>query len=194
MFQSDVLLYVNRLNTEERVMPYEYSYFDFCLSPDDDSSPAENLGQVVFGERIKTSPYKISFMENQTCTRACEKTYKAGNPDSEYKLKTLRNGIIFNYQHHWIVDNMPVTNCRLDTDLKSQVCTTGFPMGCYVKNGRNTCSMKLDRGDAYYINNHVDLTITYHSGGKEEWASKFHEDSGRIISVKVTPRSINHGR
>ncbi|XP_044751454.1 transmembrane 9 superfamily member 2 [Coccinella septempunctata] len=190
--KSEVLLYVNRLNTEEMVMPYEYSYFDFCQVPGNISNPTENLGQVVFGERIKASPYKISFMENVTCAQVCKKHYNSGDSNAEYALKTLRNGIIFNYQHHWIVDNMPVTNCRLDSDLKNQVCTTGFPMGCYVKNGRNTCPMKLDRADAYYINNHVDLVITFHSGGKEEWGTKFQDNGGRIISVKVIPRSINH--
>ncbi|XP_045471518.1 transmembrane 9 superfamily member 2 [Harmonia axyridis] len=191
--KSNVLLYVNRLNTEEMVMPYEYNYFDFCQAVGDVSNPTENLGQVVFGERIKASPYKISFMENVTCATVCKKHYNSGDTKAEAALKTLRNGIIFNYQHHWIVDNMPVTNCRLDNDLKSQVCTTGFPMGCYVRNGRNTCPVKLERADAYYINNHVDLTITFHSGNKEEWGAKFQENGGRIISVKVTPRSINHG-
>jgi hypothetical protein len=32
--------------------------FDFCQSPDG-TSPVENLGQVVFGERIRPSPYKV---------------------------------------------------------------------------------------------------------------------------------------
>ena len=41
--------------------------FDFCEAAED-SSPAENLGQVVFGERIRPSPYNIKFGEPQTCT------------------------------------------------------------------------------------------------------------------------------
>lgn len=32
--------------------------FDFCPS-DESQSPVENLGQVVFGERIRPSPYKV---------------------------------------------------------------------------------------------------------------------------------------
>jgi hypothetical protein len=32
--------------------------FDFCRASDE-TSPVENLGQVVFGERIRPSPYKV---------------------------------------------------------------------------------------------------------------------------------------
>jgi len=36
--------------------------FDFCAPPKDEvlqNSPSENLGQVVFGERIRPSIYKV---------------------------------------------------------------------------------------------------------------------------------------
>jgi hypothetical protein len=32
--------------------------FDFCVGSEDES-PVENLGQVLFGERIRPSPYKV---------------------------------------------------------------------------------------------------------------------------------------
>ena len=35
-----------------------YCSFDFCTS-DESNSPVENLGQVVFGERIRPSPYNV---------------------------------------------------------------------------------------------------------------------------------------
>ena len=40
-----------------------------------------------------------------------------------------------NYQHHWIVDNMPVTWCyqvMSNNGGEDQYCATGFPMGCFV--------------------------------------------------------------
>lgn len=39
--------------------PFVSFSFDFCLSKDESDSPVENLGQVVFGERIRPSPYKV---------------------------------------------------------------------------------------------------------------------------------------
>ncbi|XP_033339783.1 transmembrane 9 superfamily protein member 2 [Megalopta genalis] len=194
--KSEVKLYVNRLNTERYVIPYEYHHFDFCPS-DESQSPVENLGQVVFGERIRPSPYKISFLENVQCGVACTKTYKGGDEESDEKLDFLKRGMALNYQHHWIVDNMPVTWCyQLEDDR--QYCSTGFPMGCFCTEPRSqqdTCSINVayNKRDTYYLFNHVDLVIEYHSGAEEEWGSAFKENGGRIISVKVIPRSIKHG-
>lgn len=41
------------------------------------------------------------------------------------------------------------------------------------------------RVGSYYLFNHVDLEITYHSGGEEEWGVGFGDNGGRIISAKV---------
>ena len=38
--------------------------FDFCHD-DKESRPSENLGQVLFGERIETSPYKVRIMTSE---------------------------------------------------------------------------------------------------------------------------------
>ncbi|KAG5892971.1 hypothetical protein JTB14_015016 [Gonioctena quinquepunctata] len=195
--KSEVQLFVNRLNTDESVIPYEYNHFDFCLPDKDLKSPVENLGQVVFGERIRPSPYKIEFMKNETCKVACSKKKYSGDRNGDnLLLSKLRKGISLNYQHHWIVDNMPVTTCA-DNEPTTKDCTTGFQMGCYLRNGRHNCGHSFDdtttsRDDASYIYNHVDLIITYHSGAKEDWGSQFHENGGRIISVKAKVRSIDY--
>lgn len=131
MFQNEIPLYVNRLNTEESVIPFEYHHFDFCPT-DETQSPVENLGQVVFGERIRPSPYKLNFLDNVDCKLACQKTYKGSDMDSNKKLNLLKMGMALSYQHHWIVDNMPVTWCYVIHDGKTY-CSTGFPMGCQVR-------------------------------------------------------------
>lgn len=193
--KSEIKLYVNRLNTENNVIPYEYHHFDFCPS-DESQSPVENLGQVVFGERIRPSVYKLEFMKDVKCALACQRNYTGGDKDSEKKLEFLKKGMALNYQHHWIVDNMPVTWCyQLEDEL--QYCSTGFPMGCFSREQRSlqdTCSINgpYSKAKTYYLFNHVDLMITYHSGAEEEWGSGFKENGGRIISVKVVPRSIKH--
>ncbi|PNF25989.1 Transmembrane 9 superfamily member 2 [Cryptotermes secundus] len=193
---KDVTLYVNRLNTEESIIPYEYEYFDFCKVDDKTkTSPVENLGQVVFGERIRPSNYKIEFLHNEPCVELCKKSYKPKDTDSEERLLLLKKGMSLNYQHHWIVDNMPVTWCYPLED-NHQYCSTGFPMGCYVREngGSQDCviSSNYNKPKTFYIFNHVDLTITYHSGKGEDWDVGFGSNGGRIISVKVTPRSIKH--
>lgn len=193
--KSDVKLFVNRLDSEQSALPYEYSYFDFCNS-DSTDWPVENLGQIVFGERIRPSPYNISFLKNETCKVLCHKSYQLNDDKSIDKVDRLRKGIFENYQHHWIVDNMPVTWCYLTED-QQQYCSIGFPMGCHVNErgiGQNACLMSPDfnQPNSYYIFNHVNIRITYKSGEGEAWGVDFEEKGGRITSVKIEPKSVKY--
>lgn len=102
-------------------------------------------------------------------------------------LKRLMKGMVLNYQQHWIVDNMPVTLCYKNVD-DQEYCSRGFPIGCYVtKSGqaKESCSIKDGKNDTFYLFNHLDFTITYHSGERETWGQSFGENGGRIISAKI---------
>jgi transmembrane 9 superfamily protein 2/4 len=138
-------------------------------------------------------------MKNETCKKLCTKSYVPGNAESEKRLMIMKKGMSLNYQHHWIVDNMPVTWCY-PLQNERQYCSTGFSMGCLVRNSKNNdivdegCALNpnYNRPGFYYLFNHVDLVVTYHSGTNEEWGNAFKQNGGRIISVKVTPSSIEH--
>jgi transmembrane 9 superfamily protein 2/4 len=191
---SNVTLYVNKLSSDQSVIPYEYHSFDFCVGSENES-PVENLGQVLFGERIRPSPYRIAFKEAHTCSFLCQKDYKATEPDHQQKLKLLQKGMKLNYQHHWIIDNMPVTFCFINQQ-NMNVCTTGFPMGCYVTpDGKPKDACVLDsryrNPDSYYLFNHVDIKIEYRDMSDK---NLLEEDKvgGRIIRIKIQPRSIKH--
>ncbi len=61
-------------------------------------------------------------------------------------------------------------------------------MGCYVdKNAKakDACviSRSYNRADTFYIFNHVDIVISYHSGSQEEWGKFLDNDEigGRIV-------------
>lgn len=73
------------------------------MADDDSKAPVENLGQVVFGERIQPSPYKIKFLKEETCVPVCTKRYGGRSKKDMDKLLFLKRGISLNYQHHWIV-------------------------------------------------------------------------------------------
>jgi len=158
----------------------------------------KNLGQVNFGERIRPSPYKINFMKNKTCQVLCKKQYVGGQADSERRLMRMKKGMRLDYQHHWIIDNMPVKWCY-PFQYDRQCSSTGFSMGCLVRNSKNpdveeSCALNpaYNRPGTYYLFNHVDLLITYDSGATEDWRNTSKQNAGRIISVKVTPSSIRH--
>ena len=188
--KSDVKVYVNRLDSIENIIPYEYPSFDFCEDEDPkDHSPSENLGQVVFGERIRPSPYKFEFGKDQSCVKVCEKKYTKGKKEDIERLTFLKKGISQNYQHHWIVDNMPITWCYDVADSTKKYCAPGFPIGCWVTESsqpKDACVIhnKFSQADTYYVFNHVDIEITYHDGDGEQWSG------ARLVSAKITPNSI----
>ncbi|KAG8144644.1 putative Transmembrane 9 superfamily member protein [Naja naja] len=163
---SNIKLFVNRLDSVESVLPYEYDAFDFCKDQMEERPP-ENLGQVLFGERIASSPYKFTFKKDEKCKKVCVKSYDPQNPEDRNKLDFLKKGMQLNYQHHWIIDNMPVTWCyNVEDSLK--YCNPGFPVGCYIaSDGRikDFCIMsdEFNKKNTFYLFNHVDITITYHN-------------------------------
>ncbi|MEE6496750.1 hypothetical protein FKM82_002477 [Ascaphus truei] len=185
--KTKIELFVNRLDSVESVLPYEYDTFDFCKDKNE-KRPSENLGQVLFGERIASSPYKFIFNKPETCKMVCSKHYK---PKQEGNgLTFIKKGIQLDYQHHWIVDNMPVTWCY-DVEDGHKYCSPGFPVGCIVTpdgRGKDACYTypEFIKKNTFYLFNHVDITITYHSGNGENW------DGARLISAKLEPKSYKH--
>lgn len=91
---------------------------------------------------------------------------------------------------------MPVTWCY-DVDNGKKFCSTGFPVGCYVTGsgkGKDACvtSPAFKMPDTFYVFNHLEITIEYHSGEGEEWGKRINREGARLISAKVQPKSLNH--
>ncbi|KAF3694042.1 Transmembrane 9 superfamily member 2 Precursor [Channa argus] len=187
--QTEIKLFVNRLDSVESVLPYEYDVFDFCKD-DNEVRPSENLGQVLFGERIESSPYKFNFKQDIKCKKVCKKDYKKGNQGETAKLDFLKMGMQLNYQHHWIIDNMPVTWCY-DVEDGQKYCNPGFPIGCLVTSdgrAKDACviNAEFNKKNTFYVFNHVDIKIIYHSGENEGWTG------ARLVAATLEPKSIKH--
>uniref|UniRef100_A0ACB8FJ70 Transmembrane 9 super member 2 n=1 Tax=Sphaerodactylus townsendi TaxID=933632 RepID=A0ACB8FJ70_9SAUR len=183
--KSGIELFVNRLDSVESVLPYEYAVFDFCQMPGE-KRPSENLGQVLFGERIEPSPYKFMFKKEEKCKLVCKKKYDLKNSEDKLKLEFLKKSMLLNYQHHWIVDNMPVTWCY-DVEDNQRFCNPGFPIGCYItKDGKpkDACT-EFHEPDTFYIFNHVDIIISYHVVENEQ-------SGARLVAAKLEPKSYKH--
>uniref|UniRef100_A0A1A8J443 Transmembrane 9 superfamily member n=1 Tax=Nothobranchius kuhntae TaxID=321403 RepID=A0A1A8J443_NOTKU len=187
--ETEIQLFVNRLDSVESVLPYEYDVFDFCKD-EKEKRPSENLGQVLFGERIESSPYKFKFKSAATCQPVCTKTYKKDSKLDAAKLDFLKMGMQLNYQHHWIIDNMPVTWCY-DVEDNQKYCNPGFPIGCLVTDGgiaKDACviNAEFNKKNTFYVFNHVDIKISYHSGESEGWTGD------RLVAATLEPKSIKH--
>ncbi|KAI2668450.1 Transmembrane 9 superfamily member 2 [Labeo rohita] len=173
--KSMIELFVNRLDSVESVLPYEYTAFDFCADQAE-KRPSENLGQ-------------FSFKKNLECQSVCVKPYNTEKAEDKAKLDFLKKGMLLNYQHHWIVDNMPVTWCY-DVEDNQKFCNPGFPIGCYVTDtgrAKDACVVNADFNDkdTFYIFNHVDITIFYHVVENEAAGA-------RLVAAKLEPKSYKH--
>lgn len=51
---------VNKITSTKTQLPYEYYSLDYC-KPEKIINSAENLGEVLRGDRIENSPYTVSF-------------------------------------------------------------------------------------------------------------------------------------
>uniref|UniRef100_A0A9L0IVF0 Transmembrane 9 superfamily member n=1 Tax=Equus asinus TaxID=9793 RepID=A0A9L0IVF0_EQUAS len=185
--KSSIALFVNRLDSVESVLPYEYNTFDFCQDSEK-KSPSENLGQVLFGEQITSSPYQFSFNKTETCVKVCVKSYDIANEDQMKKLAFLKKGIELSYQHHWIIDNMPVIWCR-DMEDGQKYCTPGFPIGCFITEGglsKDACviNSEFNKNNSFYLFNHVDITLTYHR------ESERNGGIARLVTARLDPKRI----
>lgn len=52
-------LYVNKLTSTKTQIPYEYYALPFC-KPNRAGLQSENLGEVISGDRIENSVYKVN--------------------------------------------------------------------------------------------------------------------------------------
>ncbi len=68
---------MNKLDSDQSVIPYEYHSFDFCVGSEDES-PVENLGQVLFGERIRPSPFQVRAKHSQAETPCAQSLNGSG--------------------------------------------------------------------------------------------------------------------
>lgn len=176
---------VNRLDSTESAIPYDYTKFDFCPIDKSKAPPSENLGQVLFGDRYHVSEYQIQWKKSETCKKLCDRTYKQDNKDDLSKLEAIKKIIAQDYQQHWVVDNMPVAWCTQNTNSNQKdICTTSFPVGCFIdKNGQtlSRCDPPHVSGkEYYYLLNHVEITIEY---------KNMNDGSGRVVAVKIKPTS-----
>ncbi|KAK7576244.1 hypothetical protein V9T40_012530 [Parthenolecanium corni] len=173
---SAVTLFVNRQNLEELIAPFEYHQLYVCLGLEK-SSPVENLGQVIFRERKRPSPYEIT------------KVYRPGDSKSKSKLRLWKRGVSLNHQHYWIVDNVPVT-WWYDLLNNKQQCNVGSLMGCChnKSQSKDLCSSFVGAArnvnDQYY--GHLIICL---SGENEEREDSF-QSGHRIIASEVNSTII----
>ncbi|KAL0906480.1 hypothetical protein M5K25_024977 [Dendrobium thyrsiflorum] len=162
---------VNKLSSTKTQLPYSYYSLPYCM-PNVIVDSAENLGEVLRGDRIENSPYGFFMREPQMCNIICKLT------PNEKQAKEFREKIEDEYRVNMILDNLPlvVPIKRLDQD-SSTVYQQGFHVG--VK-GQYTGS----KDDKYFIHNHLSFLVKFHKDEQTDFA--------RIVAFEVKPFSVKH--
>ncbi|PQP99208.1 transmembrane 9 superfamily member 10 [Prunus yedoensis var. nudiflora] len=162
---------VNKVTSTKTQLPYSYYSLPYCR-PEHIVDSAENLGEVLRGDRIENSPYEFKMREPQMCNVVCHVTLNAKT------AKEFKEKIDDEYRVNMILDNLPlvVPVPRPDQE-NSFVYQHGFHVGLRGQYAGN-------KDEKHFINNHLTFTVKYHKDPMTE--------SARIVGFEVKPFSVKH--
>ncbi|KAF5748119.1 hypothetical protein HS088_TW04G00069 [Tripterygium wilfordii] len=165
-----LLVKVNKLTSTKTQLPYSYYSLPYCR-PKKIIDSAENLGEVLRGDRIENSPYVFKMREPQMCKIVCRIALDA-KTTKEFKEK-----IDDEYRVNMILDNLPLVVPIKRSDQESP----GYQLGYYLGLKGQYSGSKVDR---YFINNHLAFTVKYHKD--------LQSDPARIVGFEVKSFSVKH--
>ncbi|KAK4797636.1 hypothetical protein SAY86_029962 [Trapa natans] len=162
---------VNKLTSIKTQLPYSYYSLPYC-KPGKIVDSAENLGEVLRGDRIENSPYTFKMREPQMCNVVCQIKL------NEKQAKDLKEKIKDEYRVNMILDNLPLVVPVHRQDQESRpIYQLGFHVGL---KGQYSGSKE----EKYFVHNHLAFTVKYHRDLQTELA--------RIVGFEVKPFSIKH--
>eukprot|EP00306_Pavlova_sp_CCMP459_P009976 CAMPEP_0185185618 /NCGR_PEP_ID=MMETSP1140-20130426/3440_1 /TAXON_ID=298111 /ORGANISM="Pavlova sp., Strain CCMP459" /LENGTH=640 /DNA_ID=CAMNT_0027751819 /DNA_START=19 /DNA_END=1941 /DNA_ORIENTATION=- len=172
---TKVDLKVNKLTSTKTQLPYEYYRLPYC-KPEAIENVAENLGEVLRGDRIVNSMYDLRMGVDESCKVLCRKEL------SDKEREQFAEFVSQEYRVHWILDNLPAATKFVDDSVPGEPVTVydvGFPMGF-----RGSADIPNTKDGVSYLNNHVAITIKYHKDASFE--------GSRIVGFEVEPSSVKH--
>lgn len=156
-----------KLTSVKAQLPYDYYSLPFCR-PESINYKVENLGEVLRGDRIVNTDYKVFMAQNSSCQALCKpKTFK--NEETQLVHKRIRQA----YSVHLLTDNLPCSTKIISKDKEVQY-EHGYRLG-HVSD------------DKVFLHNHLKLVLKYHS---EASAGPAAEENFRVVGFEVEPMSI----
>lgn len=150
---------------------YYHPAFHFCQpkgGPKDVGS--ESLGAVIFGDRIKNSPYELRMLKNETCKRIPECEEQKFFP-MDAKFVNMR--IWQSYSVNWLIDGLPAATLSSEYEGGPEYYSRGFPLGEHYDTKPPT------------LNNHHEINIDYHDDGGGQYS---------VVGVLVRPFSRSNNK
>ncbi|KAK7501513.1 hypothetical protein BaRGS_00007317 [Batillaria attramentaria] len=159
-----------KLTSTKTQLPYEYYSLPFCQPDGGIVYKAENLGEVLRGDRIVNTPYEVKMGVDVSCRVLCHagSTYKTTKLTQE-QGRTFADKIRHNYYVHLLVDNLP--------------CATKFTMDNQEEHVEQGYKLGFIAGSEVYLNNHLKLILSYHTVADS--------DEHRVVGFEVEPHSVD---
>lgn len=155
---------VNSLTSIETEMPFSYYSLPFCQPSEGIKDSAENLGELLMGDRIENSPYRFKMFKNESEIFLCQTEKLSGDG-----FKLLKKRIDEMYQVNPMLDNLPAI--RYTKKDGYVLRWTGYPVGIKVQ-------------DVYYVFNHLKFKVLVH---KYEEAANVARVMGTGDAAEVIP-------
>ena len=176
-----VPLHVNRLTpsvTEHdeqlhSVLSFDYYHqaFHFCAPEDGPKDVRESLGSIIFGDRIRTSPFDLQLKNNETCKSVCgEVTFDSRS--ANFVNKKIWQG----YNINWLIDGLPAAQVTVDPTTGEEFYSPGFLLGYIDGEGKPV------------LYNHYEIVVDVHHVAGLERGNKW-----RVVGVVVNPYSLADG-
>ncbi|XP_009766072.2 transmembrane 9 superfamily member 9 [Nicotiana tabacum] len=165
-----LMVKVNKLTSTKTQLPYSYYSLPYC-KPEQIVDSAENLGEVLRGDRIENSPYEFHMREPQMCNVVCRAVLNAKT------AKELKEKIEDEYRVNMILDNLPLVMPIKRPDLDTTVYQHGFHVGL---KGQYAGSKE----EKHFIHNHLTFTVKFHKDPQT--------DAARVVGFEVRPFSVKH--
>eukprot|EP00047_Mylnosiga_fluctuans_P003679 m.230337 g.230337 ORF g.230337 m.230337 type:complete len:629 (-) comp12047_c0_seq1:1325-3211(-) len=157
-----------KLTSARQPLPFEYYFLPFC-KPEKLQRKAENLGEVLRGDRITNTPYELHMNKNVSCTLLCKGADTTGIKYKKSDIVRFHKFIKREFRANWLVDNLPSATRVVLDDQVSYV--SGFPIG-FV----DTTTAKVG------LFNHIVLIIKIH---------EYQPGLFRIVGFEIRTASVD---
>ncbi|KAI9279641.1 hypothetical protein BY458DRAFT_431578 [Sporodiniella umbellata] len=150
------------MSTKQRSL-ISYDYYDkrfhFCQPEGGAKVQPESLGSVLFGDRILSSPFKLSLQNDVKDAVLCTSD-AIPSEDVEFINECISN----DYALNWVVDGLPAAHETKHVQTDKIYYSIGFSLG----------------ENSNQLNNHYDIEISIHHR---------EDDHYRVVGVTVSPVS-----
>ncbi|EXJ91080.1 hypothetical protein A1O1_04187 [Capronia coronata CBS 617.96] len=183
---ENIPLLVNKVYSDNSQLQYAYFELPFVCPPTGrkhhGSSVASghsiplNLGEVLRGDRIKTSDLEVNMGQDIDCQYLCDRV--VGRKEMKWAQQLIEGEFLT----EWILDNLPGATSFVTVDRSRKYYAAGFKMGYKdfdVATGK----------ERFYLYNHHTLVVRWRKA-----PGRAGDNGGKVIvGFEVYPKSISAG-